>query len=366
MATISATGGNNSLNAISNAYVNPEEEKDPLGRDAFLTMLVAQLQHQDPLNPMDGTAFTAQLAQFSSLEAQFNTNETLEAIQEAINSGSASDHTDYIGKEIVGSVESIEVSGGVPFGGYFTLENQAEVMIAIYDQNGQEVRSIYPGQTSAGTHAVEWDGKDSSGKMVLDGTYTYDVFAKDDSGRYSKVQTTVSGIVGGIVYNNGVGYLQVGGALIHPDNVLQVMHSAEGLRSANPVEYMGKTIEAASTVLELKGGELAGSGFYNLDSETDVRIIIYDLNGNPMKSLDYGKQGSGDHTVEWNGSTDMGTAAPDGMYRYEVMTRQGQADKTVSGEVSGVIYKNGAAYLNVGDRLVEPSSVMKVGSNVGI
>ena len=33
-----------------------------LGKDAFLKMLIAQLRHQDPLNPMDGTAFVAQLA----------------------------------------------------------------------------------------------------------------------------------------------------------------------------------------------------------------------------------------------------------------------------------------------------------------
>jgi flagellar basal-body rod modification protein FlgD len=45
-----------------------EKKKDPLGRDAFLTMLVAQLKNQDPLNPMQGSDFSAQLAQFSSLE----------------------------------------------------------------------------------------------------------------------------------------------------------------------------------------------------------------------------------------------------------------------------------------------------------
>ena len=48
-----------------------------LGKDAFLKMLIAQLRHQDPLNPMDGTAFVAQLAQFSSLEQLTNLNETM-------------------------------------------------------------------------------------------------------------------------------------------------------------------------------------------------------------------------------------------------------------------------------------------------
>ncbi len=41
--------------------------KNIIGKDEFLRMLIAQLKNQDPLNPLDGTAFTAQLAQFSSL-----------------------------------------------------------------------------------------------------------------------------------------------------------------------------------------------------------------------------------------------------------------------------------------------------------
>ncbi|MEB2344396.1 MAG: hypothetical protein OZ948_06640 [Deltaproteobacteria bacterium] len=46
----------------------PAERASALGRDEFLTMLLAQLQNQDPLNPQDATEFTAQLATFSMLE----------------------------------------------------------------------------------------------------------------------------------------------------------------------------------------------------------------------------------------------------------------------------------------------------------
>ncbi len=51
--------------------------KNVMGKDEFLKMLIAQLKHQDPMNPMDGTAFTAQLAQFSSLEQLQNINTQL-------------------------------------------------------------------------------------------------------------------------------------------------------------------------------------------------------------------------------------------------------------------------------------------------
>jgi len=55
--------------------------KSSLGKDDFLKMLVAQLQNQDPLKPMDDTAFVAQMAQFSSLEQMQNLNSSTLATQ---------------------------------------------------------------------------------------------------------------------------------------------------------------------------------------------------------------------------------------------------------------------------------------------
>ena len=57
--------------------------KNVLGKDDFLKMMIAQLKNQDPMNPMDGTAFTAQLAQFSSLEQLQNVNTQLDLLHQA-------------------------------------------------------------------------------------------------------------------------------------------------------------------------------------------------------------------------------------------------------------------------------------------
>ena len=59
--TVTSTAG--TANAVATT-----SSKNVIGKDEFLKMLIAQLKNQDPLNPLDGTAFTAQLAQFSSLE----------------------------------------------------------------------------------------------------------------------------------------------------------------------------------------------------------------------------------------------------------------------------------------------------------
>ena len=61
-------------------------DRSELGQDAFLKLLVTQLQHQDPLNPLDDQAFIAQLAQFSSLEKLTEMAASLERIEAAVNS----------------------------------------------------------------------------------------------------------------------------------------------------------------------------------------------------------------------------------------------------------------------------------------
>lgn len=57
-----------------------DKKKDPLGRDAFLNLLVTQLQNQDPTQPQADGEFLAQLAQFSTLEQMQKMNDKLDAL----------------------------------------------------------------------------------------------------------------------------------------------------------------------------------------------------------------------------------------------------------------------------------------------
>jgi flagellar basal-body rod modification protein FlgD len=65
--------------ATSSSSTTTAAKTDELGKDQFFKMLIAQLKYQDPLNPMDGADFSAQLAQFTSLEQLSNISETLDA-----------------------------------------------------------------------------------------------------------------------------------------------------------------------------------------------------------------------------------------------------------------------------------------------
>ena len=199
-----------------------EDEEDPLGRDAFLKMLVAQMEHQDPLNPMEGTDFSAQLAQFSQLEQLFNVNDTLEGLAASMESKGQDNVLDYIGKQITSEDNSLNLKDGKVSNGLFTLTEPSEAMITIYDDFEQEITTLFPGQLEAGTHQVDWDGHDRTGVSVSDGTYKFQVTAVTESGAYVPVKTEATGIVSGVTYDSGYPYLVVDDRWVDPVTVTKI------------------------------------------------------------------------------------------------------------------------------------------------
>ncbi len=200
-----------------------DDAGDTLGKDAFLTMMVAQLKNQDPLSPMEGTDFTAQLAQFSNLEQQITTNTNLENILSALQSSSEETNLfNYMGKNITSDGNPVTVEGGdIVSGGGFSLEEASTIDVVVYNQEGTAVRVLSSGSEllDEGTYNIDWDGKDQNGFPVLNGEYTYDVIAKNAEGDYTTVSTSTSGMVTGISSAGGKTYLVVDGDRIDPASV---------------------------------------------------------------------------------------------------------------------------------------------------
>jgi len=208
--------------ALPKATTETKKEEDPLGRGAFLKMLLAQLKNQDPLNPMEGADFSAQLAQFSSLEQLFDVNENLETISTSLAPDTANNAIDYIGKEVVCENDTLTLSEGVMSGGVFSLEESADLMIRIYDAIGREVMTLYPGKLEAGTHQIGWNGFDRTGVRASDGTYRFELTAINENGSYEPILAGASGRVTGVTYQNGTAYLEVDGKLIDPTTVVKI------------------------------------------------------------------------------------------------------------------------------------------------
>lgn len=86
------------------------KNKQQLGKDEFLTLLIAQLSHQDPTNPMDNTEFVAQMAQFSSLEQMHNMSNGFEKIASVMHNNDA---ISTIGKTVEIEMGSDKITGVV-------------------------------------------------------------------------------------------------------------------------------------------------------------------------------------------------------------------------------------------------------------
>ena len=198
-------------------------KNDIMGKDDFLRLLVAQLEAQDPLNPMESTDFTAQLAQFSSLEQLQNVNTALGNIGTSQSVMTNSQAVGFIGKTITALGDTVEVQSGQSQDVQFTLnEPAAGLYVRLYDTSGNFIRQIEGGAMEAGENQVEWDGLDYLGGRVPDGAYTYEVAAIDELGNSVSATTFASGTVTGVSYKDGVAYLQCGSREIPMGSVIDV------------------------------------------------------------------------------------------------------------------------------------------------
>lgn len=158
-----------------------------LNFDTFIKLLTTQLQNQDPLDPMDGTAFTEQIATFSSLEQQIATNSHLEKLVGQDAFGAQSLAVSYIGKEaLVPGSQSQLTDGEMDF--TYTMEKRSIFSeIKIVDSSGSIVKTL-EGELDSGTHQVTWDGKNEDGEQLEDGKYTVFIEAAGADGNIVPVE----------------------------------------------------------------------------------------------------------------------------------------------------------------------------------
>ena len=146
--------------------------------DTFLALLTTQLKNQDPLDPMKSSEFTSQLVQFAGVEQSINTNKKLDQLVQLQTSSQLNSAVSFIGKTVEVISDLLLLKDGAAKISYGRDRNAAQTIISITDQNGRAVRAVR-GETDAGRHEFEWDGRDSNGLQVPDGVYGFSVVATD-------------------------------------------------------------------------------------------------------------------------------------------------------------------------------------------
>lgn len=194
-----------------------------LGKHDFLNMLIAQLQHQDPLNPADGTEFTAQLAQFSSLEQLSNINSSLKSMEQFQAALTHSQAVSYIGKEITALGNGLQLKDGQAATCRFDLEtNAAMTAISVYDATGGFVNSFETGALGAGRQSATWNGMDLNGNPMPPGVYRFEIQAVDAGNQSVDVTPLMSAVATGVSFKDNTAYLITELQTVAIDDVIDV------------------------------------------------------------------------------------------------------------------------------------------------
>ncbi|HVO65606.1 MAG TPA: flagellar hook capping FlgD N-terminal domain-containing protein [Syntrophales bacterium] len=214
MSTVPGINNGNTGTSTTNAS---QSSKKVLGQDDFLKMLIAQLKNQDPLNPLDGKDFAAQLAQFSSLDQLTQINTQLSALASSLASANNSQAVSLIGDEVVANGSSVTVSGTSTTLAYNLSQNVQQGTIEIYDAQGNLVKTLAFGQQQAGNNIMKWNTSN-----VTPGTYTFTVSAVDSKGNAVSANTMMTGPVTGVTFKNSVPYLSVNGQDVALSDVVYI------------------------------------------------------------------------------------------------------------------------------------------------
>lgn len=163
--------GNNAYFDSLGLRTEAVEEAPASESDEFMTLMLAQIQNQDPMDPMDNGEFLTQLAQINSAGSLADLQSSTNDITEMLQSSQALQASSMVGRTVVVPSEHATLSGGKLAGSVAVPEVSDRVDVKIYNQDGVLVKTLDLGALDGGVEDFSWDGKDSDGNVLPNGQY---------------------------------------------------------------------------------------------------------------------------------------------------------------------------------------------------
>jgi flagellar basal-body rod modification protein FlgD len=211
---------NGSTSSAATSSSDTTAKKD-LDKNAFLSLLVAQLKNQDPTSSQDPNAMVQQMTSFSSLEQMQNMSSALLGIQSQNTAIFQAQSAGLIGKQVQVPSSTFSLQDGSATLGV-QLEAGAKVTVQIKDATGNVIRTIDGGSMGAGENKLVWDGKNASGQAMPSGSYTVAVTALDDSGAKVGASTSTFVRVDSVNFAGGTVSVIAGGRTFSLSEIAQV------------------------------------------------------------------------------------------------------------------------------------------------
>ncbi len=203
---------NNGLASLANNY------------QTFLSLLTAQLSHQDPLSPMDTSQFTQQLTQMTGVEQQLLSNQLLQQLVNQSNSGGGLESAvGLIGKTVTVDADSATLSGGSASWSFGLPSTPSTMTVSVLDQNNNVMWTGPVTPSGSGAQTFTWNGQNLIGQQQTDGgTYTLKITAKDATGATITPVTSFQGAATAVQTVDGKTMVTVGGAQMPLSSIIGV------------------------------------------------------------------------------------------------------------------------------------------------
>jgi flagellar basal-body rod modification protein FlgD len=186
-----------------------KKTKEEMGKQEFLTLFTAQLQNQNPLEPVKNEAFVAQLAQFSQLEALTNMQGSLDKFVTSMSGERMLNSASLIGKKVSVTDTPTQLNSAGNITGDIDLPTGASgVQVSVFDAQGRMVQELIAGPQMPGSMPIVWDGKDATNKPAPPGLYRLSATAVVN-GQTSKVPVNTLSTVRAIATNPADGSVRV-------------------------------------------------------------------------------------------------------------------------------------------------------------
>ena len=172
MSNLTASSLLQGVTRYEDVQAAPRKTQEEMGKQDFLTLFTAQLQNQNPLDPVKNEAFVAQLAQFSQLEAMTNMQGSMDNLVKTLTGERMLSGSALIGRKVAvaDGMSRLEAGG--------TLEGKVDLPVGasgirfnVFNQEGSLVRELTTGPQVPGVASLVWDGKDALGTPAPAGLY---------------------------------------------------------------------------------------------------------------------------------------------------------------------------------------------------
>ena len=161
MAFAPITNNSTTTTAVNSTPAVAAADDPSASSDRFLKLLVAQMQNQDPLNPMDNAQVTTQMAQISTVNGIQKLNTTVEGLNTNFVQMQALQGAALVGRDVIVPGNRMDIADGIGQGGFELTSAADTVKVEVLNAGGHVIDTLNLGAQSAGRHSFDWDASKS-------------------------------------------------------------------------------------------------------------------------------------------------------------------------------------------------------------